>query len=334
MRGMPAVLSPSRVRLPGFRDPVAAEAWDACFRWREHGRVRDVTVAATWERVVAALAREAAGHDTFARDLQDALTWLRLLPDPRLLVALGTGRPIDPAACAVVVLNAAAFVRDPFGQRARLDLAGVEHAAGLAVRLLDRARAQAAGTPARAPVLRIGLIGVSDALQRLGLAYDSGAGREEAVRIAAGLAHGALEASLAAVAAGAPAVPRAAAARAMAAELRYRGGAHAALTAIERHPELALLADNVGDAVDPIDGQPRAYRIASPAGERVVRSAGGTDALRRELGAPAIAAGWPPASAQLALRAAIAPWIDAPIDYPLATAQADATVHLRCLQTD
>lgn len=312
---------------PGFRDPVAVEAWDACFRWREGAALRDATIGATWTRVARSVARDGE-HDTFVRELHDALSWLRLLPDPRAIARLGTAVALPPAAAEVAVVNAAAFVRDPFGERARLDVAGIESTAGLAVRLLDRLRPRGRDT---VPALRIGLVGVADALARLGLGYDSTAGRDEAGRIAAALAHGALEASLAAVAAGAPAVQRHSAARAMAAELRHRPTAHAALTAIASHPQLALLADNVADALDPRDWLPRNYRMAALGGERAVRSAGGSVALARELGATLPAAGaWPPDRAQLAMRAAVAPWIDAPIELPLATSPGQAELRLAC----
>jgi hypothetical protein len=315
---------------PGFRDAVAVEVWDACFRWREHGRVMDATVAATWARVAKALAHDGE-PDTFARDLVDALAWLRLLPDARLLATLGTGRPANIDACDVAVVNAAAFVRDPFGERARVDIAGLESVAGLAVRLLDRARVHAGAARGGGKALRVGLIGVGDALQRLGLPYDSDAGRGEAARIAAALAAGTLEASLAAVAAGAAPVPRLRYARAMAAELRCRPAAHASLTAITPQPLLALLGDNVADALDPCDSQPRAHRITAPGGERIVRSRGGTAMLARELGVPeSAAAPWPPSRAQVALRAAVAPWIDEPVDYPLATSHPDAIVRQPC----
>lgn len=332
LRAMPIMLPSPAPNGPAFRDAVAVEVWDGCFRWREDGRLRDATVAATWERVAGALA-QAGTAGTFARELLDALAWLRVLPNPRLIARLGTGWRPASSDCDVAVVNASAFVRDAFGERARLDIGGLESAAGLAVRLLDRARVLAGSGHGAA--LKVGLVGVADALQRLGLDYDSVAGREEAMRIAAALAHGALEASIAAVAAGAVPVPRLRASRAMAAELRSRPLAHASLTAIAPQPLLALLADNVADALDPRDGQPRAHRISGPGGERIVRAAGGTTALARELGVASRAtAPWPAAPAQVAMRAAVAPWIDAPIDYAFAGAQPDAPARLACPVAD
>jgi ribonucleoside-diphosphate reductase alpha chain len=312
---------------PGFRDPVAVEVWDACFRWREQGVLRDATVGATWGRVVAALARD-DDPPAFARALSDALAWLRLLPDARVLARVGTGQALPAAARDGAVVNAAAFVRDPFGERARLDTAGISATAGLAVRMLDRLRASAAH--AGPPALRIGVVGVADAIARLGLTYDGAAAREVAARIGAALAVGSLEASLAAVAAGAPAVARRALPAALSAELRHRRCAHASLTAIGPQPLLALLADNVADALDPRDFAPRAYRIAAPGGERVVRSSGGSTALARELGANLPAAPWPSGRAQSALRDAIAPWVDAPIDYPFAAPYAGDELRVAC----
>src|SRR5262245_25558402 len=121
---MISALVPRGASAPGFRDPVAVEVWDACFRWREPATVRDATGVATCERVAGALAR--GGDDHFARELLDAFSWLRLLPDARVIARLGTGAALPPGADATAVVNAAAFVRDPFGQRARLDIAGLE----------------------------------------------------------------------------------------------------------------------------------------------------------------------------------------------------------------
>ena len=37
-----------------FVSPVAVEAWDTWFRWRENGTLHDDTVDATWRRVASA----------------------------------------------------------------------------------------------------------------------------------------------------------------------------------------------------------------------------------------------------------------------------------------
>ena len=94
-----------------FTNPDAVEAWDALFRWREGGRLRDTTVEQTWERVSRAIARaEGVSEAHWARRFSGEFRQWRLLPDERLLRAAGTPclERVLPAPAAVV--NAAAFV--------------------------------------------------------------------------------------------------------------------------------------------------------------------------------------------------------------------------------
>jgi hypothetical protein len=48
-----------------FMTPLAVETWDAWFRWRDRGQLRDRTIDATWERVATCLSRDrSAPHAT------------------------------------------------------------------------------------------------------------------------------------------------------------------------------------------------------------------------------------------------------------------------------
>jgi ribonucleoside-diphosphate reductase alpha chain len=94
--------------------------------------------------------------------------------------------PLPPhGACVLGSLNLTAFVRAPFGARARFDLAALEAAVPTAVRMLDDAvelsayplerQAERARATRR---IGLGVTGLADALIMLGLRYDSDAGRQ------------------------------------------------------------------------------------------------------------------------------------------------------------
>jgi ribonucleoside-diphosphate reductase alpha chain len=174
---MPPVLHATAESATEFRDARAVETWDASFRWRQDGTLRDVTIDDTWARVANALsaepARAAAYREAFSR-------W-RLLPDVRLLRHAGTDAPPRLAGRVEAVVNAAAFVA-----RRMFDEAAFAQSATLARCLVDDARAfQGPGEPAPRPA--IGIIGFEDARAALGLASGAPA-REFARRLAALLA--------------------------------------------------------------------------------------------------------------------------------------------------
>ena len=93
-------------------------------------------------------------------------------------------------ACDLGSINLTAFVLDPFGDRARLDLAGIQQVTGLAIRMLDNVidlsryplpeqREQALGSRR----IGLGITGLADALILLRLDYRS----EEATSVSAKL---------------------------------------------------------------------------------------------------------------------------------------------------
>jgi ribonucleoside-diphosphate reductase alpha chain len=314
-----------------FISPVAVEAWDAWFRWRDRGELRDLTIDATWERIATSLAqkRPLAGRGNFRRQLLDAFSAWRLLPDERILAGAGTafsgGARRD--ACLVAVLNVAAFVRAPYTAHAALDFGAFESCADLAVRALDEA------LPGNAPVagahLRIGVIGMADALALLDVAYDSGAGRAHAALVARTLAAGCLRGSLAMARERGPRRPaddiwttreraRATAAEAIADAVRC-GLRHDTLTAVTSQQRIACFANDVSDALDPLRPRSCTQAFACGEGRRCLQSDGYARLLGRRIGGPASHPVLRPVSliAQLQLRAAVQPWIDEPIASPL-----------------
>lgn len=294
-----------------FTHPAAVDAWDAWFRWRERGELRDLTIDETWRRVAAALAAAERGDGPlWSKRFFDAFAQWRLLPDERLLRHAGVPddrfRPRARRAC----LNVAAFVSAPRTPAARFELHRFEETAALAVRLLDDTAAQT--TAPRG--LRIGLIGMADALAQLGVPYQSQRARQETGAVAAALARGCLEG---AVRLAAERGPRRADVTRLTQRWRARGLPSALiekgirwgvryeqLTAIDSQPRLALLANNVADALDP--------RLRSDSSSQADS--------RPDMTAAADGGAMSSAPiAQLRLRATVQQWIDAPIDYPLLT---------------
>lgn len=315
-----------------FIDLAAVEAWDTWFRWREKADLRDVSIEDTWRRVSSALASVEQGAEaaTWRARFVDAFGAWRLLPDERLLAGAGTGLATCRDGVLHAALNAAGFTCLGPTMDASIDLTALRDCAALAVRALDDA---ALLEGIALPHLRIGLVGVADALALLGLAYDSDAGRTQAAALAKALVEGCLQGN---IALGAERgccdrkVVRVSIARgrlrglpeALLLAAGRHGVRHPQLTAITSQPRLALLANDVADAVDPLRGKDHAHVIGASDGQRTtVRSsgyalnilhAGGTETG----GMPDTLSdmSW---TAQIRMRAAMQPWIDEPIDYPL-----------------
>jgi ribonucleoside-diphosphate reductase alpha chain len=322
------------MRQSPFHDSLAVATWDTWFRWREGGQLRDVTIEATWGRIAAALAVASAEDDRidYRRQLQDALADWRLLLDERVTAGAGTPTAHWPSDDLVAVLNAAVFVRAAGRAHAAFDHVGFGQTAALAVRALEDAAVLAADARRPPERVRLGMIGVADALAGLGLAYDSAAGRSEAARIARTLADGALAGSIALARTRGARVDgdlrwqRRALERghfpALVEEAARHGLRFRALTAITAQPRLARFANRVADALDPADA------AADANGDGATRLDGHAAGARR-IGNGAATTTIP---AQLRMRAAVQPWIDVPIDYPLAIGRApdDATLAAWC----
>jgi ribonucleoside-diphosphate reductase alpha chain len=191
-----------------------------------------------------------------------------------------------------------------------MDLEGFAVAAGLAVRLLDNALVVAGHAATRQ--VRVGLIGMADALERLGIAYASPAARQSAAEMARMLLHGSLHGAMDLTmerGGGQPVASR------ELARLQQTGVDPGVLSAMARHglrrlplvglfgaPRLARLANSLAEATDPV-------RSAPPMIEsRSTLDANGTSDLLR---------GGDLLAAQLQLRAAMQPWFVTPIEQPL-----------------
>lgn len=302
-----------------FTDRAAVDAWDSCFRWRNGDGLRDRTIDATWWRVADAVAgTEGAQDRRWAYRYVDAFSRWQLLPDERLLRMAGTGPGLSPFDSPSAALNVAAFVIAPLTPQARFDGERFAGVATLAVRLLDDALVTMHGAAPTFAGLRIGLIGLADALHLLGICYDDQRAVEQACAVGSALATGTLRGTTELAQQRGPIDAQPAHLVALwrdrgtpdeLVEAAMRGGVrHTRLTAIGLQPHLALLANNASDALDP--RAPRQHpALANPADASPVASAKAM------------------VTAQLAIRAAIQPWIDAPIEYPLTvTSDADPEI--------
>jgi ribonucleoside-diphosphate reductase alpha chain len=327
-------------RVSPFIDTVAVEAWDAWFRWRDRTGLHDVSIEDTWRRVAKALASVESPREAPVRESRffEAFATWQLLPDERLLAGAGAARPSWASGMLAASLNAAAFVSPP-GARARINHAAVADCAALAVRMLDNALLLANTT---APRLHIGIIGMADALLLLGLGYDSGAGRDEADAFARALCAGCFRASveLAHERGASPSDTREALLRArrrdigigLVRDAGQSGLRHVSMTAVTSQPRLALLANVVSNALDPLRGEDHRWRIDTPDGAREMHSPGyALNMLRadgRGTSAPSDTLATLPWMAQISMRAAVQPWMDLPIAYPVhCTTMPDSRQH-------
>ena len=287
--------TPLRIPLPlrtRFTHPIAVDTWDAYFRRRVGNDLCEHTIDETWARVAHVVAgTENEGNDSWSRRYVSAFRKWRLLPDERLLSGADTsfaGIPAEPAA----VLNASAFVLDPNTVHARFDEDGFATTAVLAVRFLDDVSLASLERVDRPPRLRIGMLGVADAISSMGMAYGSADAIRQAAAMAAALATGCLQGS---VALAAERGPRADSPlkeltalwrrRGMPPELidaaRRQGVRYLQLTAIEPHPVLAQLANDASDGIDPKDPSPNIVMDDRTAASSAAKAQEGLNAMRQ-----------------------------------------------------
>jgi ribonucleoside-diphosphate reductase alpha chain len=208
-----------------FTDLSAVRTWDTWFRWRDLGGLRDRTIEATWWRVARAVARNEGVHaDAWSRRYYDAFSRWQLLPDEGLVRTAGTSLPQSTPDILRVSVNAFAFT----AHRGGTVFEQLTEAGSLAVRFLHDARQGMATAPGG---FHVCLLGVAQALSVMGLEYDSEAGRQVAVGMAAAVSRG----------------------------VRLgieETGLAPCLTAIEPQPRLASLANATSDALEPVAGKP------------------------------------------------------------------------------
>ncbi|UZW60044.1 hypothetical protein [Lysobacter enzymogenes] len=274
-------------RLTRFTDPHAVDLWDTRFRWRSGERLRDRTVDATWQRVASTLAAVGGDSGYWCSRYVAAFGAWQVLPDPRLLRRAGTERAMPPLRAPRAALNAGAFVLDAGSARARFDHDRFAIAAALAVRMLDDA-AVAFGADSGRLRLEVGVIGLADALARMGVDYLGDAAPAQAQAIARSLALGCLQGAgrlsrERGARAGGNDLAAAWTAREVPAALAEAVSAnrrHARLTRVRPQPVLARLANGASDGIEP------------------ARSAAEPGPLR---------------AARTRIAAAMQPWIDAPV---------------------
>lgn len=293
-----------------FTNLVAVHAWDTWFRWRDVSGVRDQSIESTWHRIAAACAAsEGSEFERWKGQYLEAMSRWQLLPDERVLRSAGTGVPMQIGLSLGAALNVGCFVSDSYSRSPRLELGRLVQVAALAVRMLDGASMAEIRSRPTAEV-RIGVIGMAEALHHLGLRYDSQESQDMAREVAIALSTGTLLGSvgLARDRGGEPLSTtqlermqvRGTPAHLLDDALQW-GTRYTHLTALDAHPRLALLANATCDALDPMPRQPSSVERRSSAMLEHSPSQS------------------PPLESQLRLRAAMQPWIDALIDYPLTT---------------
>lgn len=276
------------IRTTRFSDPSAVDLWDARFRWRSGGHLRDRTIDATWQRIADALTESEGDERAYWRSRYAfAFGKWQILPDPRLLRDAGTDVPVPSLLDPVAVVNAGVFVSDPNTDSARFDHQRFSAAAAVAVRMLDDA-VMAFGAKDALPMrLGVGMVGLGDALDALGLAYGSSRSPAVAGGIAQSLAMGCLQGSLILADErgggrddgeyGLSALWRHRALSAAMADAVPRNHRHACLTRIGRQPELARLANGASDALEPKSGpaiaSSDARALSADAARRMIRNA-------------------------------------------------------------
>jgi ribonucleoside-diphosphate reductase alpha chain len=312
-----------------FVDPVAVEAWDAWFRWREGHALRDLTIDATWSRVTGAFASLTRGQPVqHEQQIGDAISSWRLLPDERILAHAGTRGFVWPTEGLNATINLARFVTLPFTQRASVQTGPLAATVLLALRLIDDVR-QATGC-VDAP-LRLGLVGLADAIAMLGADYTADSGliaAEDAARLfatASLLASNQLARERGEASNGhdLDLTLRRFDAQLSAGEkrlIRGHGLRFGPFTAAVPRPRLALLANNVADALQPLRGEKQIYDVQGPQGARQVAGSGFALTLWRHLGTSLAEQTYPypTAAATTALHVArieacVQPWLDIPI---------------------
>jgi ribonucleoside-diphosphate reductase alpha chain len=261
--------------------------------------------------------------------------------------------PLPPyGACDLGSINLTAFVREPFTERARLDLDGIRATAEVAARLLDDvidasrfplgAQLQQAQGSRR---IGLGMTGLADALIMLGLRYDDAAAGKVAAEAMRTICHGTYRTSIALAREkgsfpffGRDRYPKGRFIASLPEDIRdgiaRDGIRNSHLTAIAPAGTISLLANNISSGLEPV----YAFRYE----RRVLNQDGATSTfeladyawrLWRELQGPS--APLPPAflhahevapRAHLAMQAALQPYVDSsisktinvPEDYPFA----------------
>ena len=157
--------------------------------------MHDTTIEDTWWRVAETVASPNGMVAALrAYHYASAFSHLRLLPDERLLQHAGTRIALASTPSFFAALNLAAFVSASPRGLPRFDRAAFMDTAALAVRFLDDASLACNRIPPSG--LRIGLIGLADALHKMHVGYRTASACAQARDFAIALAEGCLRGSI------------------------------------------------------------------------------------------------------------------------------------------
>ncbi len=86
-----------------FQAQISRDIWDAKYRFRDHGAVRDSTIEDTWQRIAHALAgAERVDQSLWERKFTEALGGFRFLPGGRIQAGAGTAHRVTLFNCFVM----------------------------------------------------------------------------------------------------------------------------------------------------------------------------------------------------------------------------------------
>jgi len=253
--------------------------------------------------------------------------------------------PLPPyGACNLGSVNLPAFVRDPFGPKARLDLEGIAATAAVATRFLDNVidlsrfpLPQQRDQAQRARRIGLGMTGLADALVMLGIRYDAPGARRLAADAMRAIRDAAYRSSTALAAERGPCPAFRADAylerpfirelpEDIRAAIRRHGIRNSHLTAIAPAGSISLLAGNVSSGIEPIfqlegtrrvlgeDALPREFTVQ----DRALAAWRARPAAKTPLPEAFLTAEGIDPHAQLEMQAAIQPFVDGAVSKTVA----------------
>ena len=110
-----------------FTSDISSRIWDIRYRYREAGKIIDLSVEDTWRRVARALAGvERQDKESWERRFYRVLEGFRFLPGGRILAGAGTSHRVTLFNCFVMGASRRCSRRNFRGAQGRR----ADHAAG------------------------------------------------------------------------------------------------------------------------------------------------------------------------------------------------------------